>query len=187
MRVAYLQAEKVPENWRGQIFCESCYEFHKGDASKKYPGWGNHTIDRCFHLGYMKEVPECAREKIEEAKERMKSGEKRKYEERSPKPPNPAWGMEEMKRSSLKDPEAKTQVHEVKGSDEEEIKEKEAKESAGSSKDKPKDKQEKKDEKERKIRKRGELMIAPRPKQQPLRSGKMKRKRKMTAVIRSEP
>ena len=30
-------------------------------------------------------------------------------------------------------------------------------------------------------------MVAPRPKQQPLRSGKMKRKRKMTAVIRSEP
>ena len=97
----------------------------------------------------MKEVPEYAREKVEEEKERMKSGDKRKYEERSPKPPNPAWGMEDMKKSSLKDPEAKTQVHEVKGSDEEKIKEKEAKEAAGSSKDKPKDKKEKKEEKEK--------------------------------------
>ena len=94
-------------------------------------GWGTRTEDRCWYRDDVLQFEE---------------DEKKKKEETAGKAPNPAWGTEKMRSKSvqeevsktgLKDPEAKAQVDVVKASDEEESKEKEKPEAAGSSKDPP--------------------------------------------------
>ena len=58
----------------GQIFCESFSRYYKdldeGAGGKRFPGWSNHTIERCWNLQYMDpdSYPSYAKEKIREYK-----------------------------------------------------------------------------------------------------------------------